>query len=195
MVVRPRFTTAVIAIGDEHRHDDGLPFAVVAHIAQRRSGRPAPPRTTLASSVPDAGRLIRLWDGMDLAVVVTVRSAPFGQPLRVHRLEATAEDLARSAPTESVRTRRPGLDEALALARALGRLPKRMVVFAIEGVGPEPGDEPSEQFSGIVTELADRVEREIRRDHERYQRLGGPAPGLSSDEAEDGPRHGTSPAG
>lgn len=159
MAIRPRYTTAVIAIGDELRHDGGAAFAVMAQLARR--DRSLFPLTTLATSVSEPGRLIRMWEGMELAVVVTVDPAPSETPLRVHRLELVDGELEQPATAAVNGARRTGLGEAVALARALDRLPERLVVYLVEGGGPTPDTGPTEDIIAVVEKLAQRVEEDI----------------------------------
>ena len=79
----------------------------------------------------DPSALLELLDGLDAAVVIdAVRSgAPAGT---VRRFDAARGPLP-TAIRSSTSTHLVGLTEAIELARALGRLPPRVTVYAIEG--------------------------------------------------------------
>jgi hydrogenase maturation protease len=79
----------------------------------------------------DPSALIDLFDGADEAVVIdALRSgAPAGTVRRIDVAEQPLPaDVRSSASTHLV-----GLADAIELARALGRLPPRVTVYAIEG--------------------------------------------------------------
>ncbi|MFD9637239.1 peptidase M52, partial [Streptomyces violascens] len=56
-----------------------------------------------------------------------------------------------------------GLGEAVELARFLGRLPKRLVVYAVEEADTSLGAGLSEPVGAVVEPLAEDVEAEITR--------------------------------
>lgn len=120
----------VVGVGNEFRRDDGVGWAVLARLRQRAEERPLPPETVLATCDGDPGRLIGLWEGASLAVVVDAAHAHPGTPGRVHRLELDAGGIGRPSTTSSHGL---GLGEAVELARVLGLLPDLLVVYAVEG--------------------------------------------------------------
>jgi hydrogenase maturation protease len=94
--------------------------------------------------------LIETWEGAE-AVVVADAVASGGEPGAVHRVDAAAGRLPAALAGPS--THALGLAEAVELGRALGRLPRRLVVYGIEGARFEAGAEPGE----AVREAAERV--------------------------------------
>ncbi|MEU6394660.1 hydrogenase maturation protease [Streptomyces sp. NPDC046939] len=158
MAARTRI--AVIGVGNEFRRDDGVGCAVVARLRQRARSRPLPPGTELRTCDGDPGRLIGLWEGADLAIVVDAAHAHPSSPGRVHRvaLEADALGVAHSTSSHGL-----GLGEAVELARMLDRLPGRLVVYAVEGADHSLGDAMSDVVRRTVAPLADAVEDEIVR--------------------------------
>jgi hydrogenase maturation protease len=137
----------VIGVGHSYRRDDGLGPYVVERL--RALGAPA---GMLGVSLGETTELIDLWDGVDLAIVVdAVRSQPC-HPGRVHRLAVFNPPGERSRAAHGL-----DLGEAVELARVLGRLPARLVLFTVEvgdtgyGVGLSPE----------VAEAAERVAQEI----------------------------------
>jgi hydrogenase maturation protease len=112
---RPR----LIGLGNAWRGDDAAGLVV----ARRLGG---------VAHEGDAVALLEEWAGAAHAVVVdaAVSGAP---PGTVHRFDA-----ARPLPAATLRsssTHAFGLADAVELARALGRLPARLDVYAIEGAG------------------------------------------------------------
>ncbi len=77
----------------------------------------------------------------------------------MHRLDAGESEL----PTELFRasTHHVGLAEAVELARALGRLPARVIVYGIEGESFEVGEELAPAVAAAVEPVAEAVRTEV----------------------------------
>jgi hydrogenase maturation protease len=77
----------------------------------------------------------------------------------VHRLDAAAGPL----PTElfAASTHHLGLADAVELARALGRLPERLVVVGIEGRSFDAGEGLSPDVEAAVGDAVATVRREV----------------------------------
>ncbi|MFF7311676.1 hydrogenase maturation protease [Streptomyces sp. NPDC008137] len=151
---------AVIGVGNEFRRDDGVGWAVAARLRERAESRAFPPGTVVATCDGDPVRLIGLWEGAGLAVVVDAAHAEPGHPGLVHRIELDAERLEQSPATSSHGL---GLGEAVELARVLGRLPGRLVVYAVEGADASLGSGLTPAVEGVVEPLVASVEDEIVR--------------------------------
>ncbi len=102
----------------------------------------------------EAFSLIDEWQGADDVVVVdaVVTGAPHG---------AIGEWDARTAPLARqwfrCSTHGMGVAEAVDLARTLGRLPKRLRIFGIEGRSFEAGAPPAPAVAEAARELAERL--------------------------------------
>ncbi|RCH61652.1 peptidase M52 [Streptomyces sp. SDr-06] len=157
MTIRTRI--AVIGVGNDFRRDDGVGWAVIDRLRERAAARPLPAGTVLATRDGDPVRLINLWEGADLAVVVDAAHAHPARPGHVHHLELDA----RRLQTPATSSHGLGLGEAVELARVLGRLPGRLVVYAVEGADSSLGTGLSEAVGEVVQRLAEEVEAEITR--------------------------------
>ncbi|MGW5861539.1 hydrogenase maturation protease [Streptomyces sp. NPDC055239] len=155
-----RTRIAVIGVGNEFRRDDGVGWAVIARLRARAVDRPLPTGTLLATCDGDPARLLGLWEGADLAVVVDAAHAHPACAGRVHRLSLDADVLYRPQTTSSHGL---GLGEAVELARVLGRLPGRMVLYAVEGADSAPGAGLSSSVEAVVAPLVEGIEDEIVR--------------------------------
>ncbi|MCX4673688.1 hydrogenase maturation protease [Streptomyces sp. NBC_01381] len=155
-----RTRIAVIGVGNEFRRDDGVGWVMIDRLRERAADRPLPPGALLATCDGDPARLIGLWEGADLAVVVDAAHAHPAHPGRVHRLTLDAGELDRPRTTSSHGL---GLGEAVELARVLGRLPGRLVVYAVEGADTALGTGLSPSVEAVVEPLADDIEDEIVR--------------------------------
>ena len=114
----------VIGVGNEFRHDDGAGPAVIARLRDQ-----VPPGVRLVVTDGEPARLVDAWAGAALAVVVDAVRAEPPSPGQVHRFVL---DQPRSATVRAASSHGLGLDDAIALAVALDRMPGRLVVHAIE---------------------------------------------------------------
>ncbi|MCD9877653.1 hydrogenase maturation protease [Streptomyces guryensis] len=166
--MRTRTRIAVIGVGNEFRRDDGVGWTVLARLRERAAQRQLPqPGTVLATCDGDPGRLIGLWEGADLAVVVDAAHAHPGTPGRVHRLELDSGLMAQPPTTSSHGL---GLGEAVELARVLGVLPDHLVVYAVEGADSALGTGLSPAVEDAVEPLVRAVESELDRHRETAAR-------------------------
>jgi hydrogenase maturation protease len=157
-------SVVLIGIGNPFRGDDGVGPAVVATAAER-----LPPGVRAVELDGEAARLVEAWAGCDAAVVVdAVRSG--GPPGRVLRLDLADGDPIPLEWRAAGSTHSTGLAEAVALARALDRMPGRLVVYGIEGHAFEEGTTLSptvaagadEAVARVVAEVGDLVRTEAR---------------------------------
>ncbi|MEU6017401.1 hydrogenase maturation protease [Streptomyces sp. NPDC047515] len=150
---------AVIGVGNDFRHDDGVGWAVVARLAERAEERPLPSGTALFVCDGDPARLITLWEGAGLAIVVDAAHAHPGHPGRLHRLELDGGQLPRTSSATS--SHGLGLGYAVQLARELDRLPGQLVVYAVEGADTSLGKGLSAPVAAVVEPLSERIAEEI----------------------------------
>ena len=80
-------------------------------------------------------------------------------PGTIHRFDASDEPIPARALRSS--THAIGLAETIELARALGRLPKSVVVYGIEGASFEAGAPLSPDVAAAVARLVERIEEEL----------------------------------
>ncbi|WP_326632990.1 MULTISPECIES: hydrogenase maturation protease [unclassified Streptomyces] len=150
---------AVIGVGNEFRHDDGVGWAVVARLTERAEEWPLPSGTALLVCDGDPARLITLWEDADLAIVVDAAHAHPGHPGRLHRLELDGGQLSQTGSATS--SHGLGLGDAVELARELERLPGQLVVYAIEGADSSLGTGLSAPVAAIVEPLTEWIAEEI----------------------------------
>jgi hydrogenase maturation protease len=123
-------TAVVIGVGNPYRHDDGVGPAVADEV------RRVEPRVRVVTTDGEPTRMIDTWAGADVAVVVDAVVVRDPTPGRVHRLSVT--DLPGVTSVGS--SHGLGIPEAVELAKALDRMPRRLVFFTVEitetGYGP-----------------------------------------------------------
>jgi hydrogenase maturation protease len=116
--------TLLIGVGNPDRGDDAAGLAVA-----RRIRAAAPAGVTVSELDGDQLRLLDAWDGADDVWVVDAVCSG-GEPGTVYRFDAACPLGARF---RHCGTHTFSLADVIELARALGRLPGRLVGYGIEG--------------------------------------------------------------
>jgi hydrogenase maturation protease len=145
----------VIGVGNAYRGDDGAGLAT----AERLAGL-VPAGVTVVPCEQEPSRLVDAWQGASAAVVVDA-VASGAEPGTVHRFDAAAEAL----PTRVFRssTHAFGVGEAIELARALGKLPERVVVYGIEGAAFAAGEGLTAPVASAVGTVVEAVVADVER--------------------------------
>lgn len=134
----------VVGVGNTLRGDDAAGPLVARRLADAG-----------VRAVPFAGEpvgLLDLWAGARAVVLVdAVRSG--GEPGTLHRWDASAAPLP-AALGGSTSTHAVGLGDAVELARALDRLPGRLVVLGVEGSCFDTGAALSPAVAAALEPLA-----------------------------------------
>jgi hydrogenase maturation protease len=145
----------VIGVGNPDRGDDG---AAVAVLARLEGSAPAGVRLVRLSGA-DPAQVMEAWAGFGRAFLVdAMRSgAPAGT---VRRFDAAAGPLP--AEVRLVSSHVLGAGEAVEMARALGRLPASLVVYAVEGATFALGAGLSPAAAAGAAEAAARIIEEVR---------------------------------
>ncbi|MBP2703927.1 hydrogenase maturation protease [Microbispora sp. RL4-1S] len=157
--------TVVVGFGGVCRGDDAAGIEVV-----RLLRGTLPPQVALVENRGDAAELIESWSGADLAVVVdAVRSG--APPGTVHRCHALAPGAGRHLGSHGL-----GLRDAVELARALGRLPRRLLIVGIEGADFTLGAAMTPAVRRAAGALADELAERFTRPAPKAE---GPAEGRS----------------
>jgi hydrogenase maturation protease len=144
----------VIGVGNEWRRDDAAGLVVVRRL------RDAPlSGVRLVEHEGEPLDLIEEWSGAGEALVVDAVSSG-AEPGTIHRLDAVSTQL----PAELFRgsTHAFSVAEAVELARALERLPRRLRVYGVEGrtftAGSGLTAEVVRAVDTLVGELRDQLE-------------------------------------
>jgi hydrogenase maturation protease len=141
----------VIGVGNAYRRDDGLGPFVVELLRTRAIGGVA-----LCTSLGETTELLDLWDGAGLAIVVDAIRAEPAHPGRVHRLTVLDPPGERSRAAHGL-----DLGEAVELARVLGRLPARLVLYAVEAADVGYGEGLSPEVAEAATRVAGEIAAEL----------------------------------
>lgn len=141
----------VVGVGNPWRGDDGVGPAVAGMV-----------RACAAASVDvvdvvdvdgEMDRLMDAWDGADVAIVVdAVRTG--ARPGTVHRIYTDGLAAVQSASSHGL-----GVRQAVAMGRALDRLPRRVVLVGVEGSSFVVGSALSAEVAAAVEPAARLVAR------------------------------------
>ena len=143
----------VTGIGNPDRGDDGFAAAVIARLRER-----LPASVHLLARRGDLLALLNDWNGFDSVILVDA-AAPIDEPGQIHRLDLATDPLPLGWSRSS--THAFGLGEAVELARNLGRLPRRLVLYLVEGEKFDVGDPLSPAVRDAVNAVAERILTEV----------------------------------
>jgi len=153
---------AVIGVGNEFRGDDGVGLSIVTCLRGRARRNPLPPGVMLCTCDGEPARLLSLWEGADIAIVIDAGRT--GVPDSVGEVHRFVSDGTLPQPEpDATSSHGLGLAAAVELARVLGRLPRILIVYAVEGGEFGLGLGLSPAVSAAVEPTARRVENEVRK--------------------------------
>jgi hydrogenase maturation protease len=149
----------IIGIGNPMRRDDGVGPAAVACLEGTDLTRPEG-ETELMVLDGEPTRLLEAWRDRQRAIVIDAARSD-GVAGSIHRVEVGHDPLPRWATGSSSHS--AGLAEALALGRALDRLPQQLIVFGVEVGDLTLGEGLSGAVCAALPALVERVTVEARR--------------------------------
>lgn len=151
-MLREPAKTVLVALGNSWRGDDCVGVEIARRLDARCPGRFA------IRQPEDTWTLIEAWDGAPLAVVIDA-AVSGARPGTIRRIVPSKDALGGGPARHSSH----GLDlaQALELARALGRAPERLVVYAVEGRQFEHGARLSPEVERAIDEAIEAVLRDI----------------------------------
>jgi hydrogenase maturation protease len=146
----------VIGVGNSERGDDGAGPEVI-----RLLGSMAPPGMgLLATSGSDPATIMDAWAGVGTAIVVDAMISG-AAPGSVTRFDLTQGPLPSAV--RLVSTHALGATTAVELARALGRLPARLIIYGIEAGTMGDGSGLSPPVAAAVDVAARLILEEVDR--------------------------------
>jgi hydrogenase maturation protease len=147
---RPR--AVVIGVGNQYRRDDGVGLVVAAELE-----RLALPGVAVTVCDGEPVGLLEAWSGVELAIVV---DAVLCEPSAPGRIWCSTVDNLRGV-THSASSHALGIPEALLLGRAVDRVPRELVVVAVEAADLDLGPDLSEPVAAAVPAVVGTVLREL----------------------------------
>jgi hydrogenase maturation protease len=142
----------VIGIGNSYRGDDAVGLVVARQVRER-----APAGVTVLECLGEGTSLMKAWEGADAVILVDAAHGG-AAPGTVYRMDAHEGPI----PTEFFHysTHAFSVAEAVELARALDQLPRRLVVYGIEGRDFAAGNEMSKEVSDAAQHVAECILQE-----------------------------------
>jgi hydrogenase maturation protease len=143
----------VIGIGNEYRGDDGVGLRVLRALKEK-----ALAGTVLIECTNEGIDLPETWKAAQTVVLVDAVSSG-ARPGTIYRLDALTQAIPIDLSFQS--THSFGIAEMIELARILGQLPDRLIVYAIEGKDFSMGTALSPEVESVVQQVVAQVTREI----------------------------------
>jgi len=140
--------TLVVGVGNPWRGDDAAGLEVADRVRARARG------VLVETLEGDASALVHLWAGHDDVALVDAASSG-APPGTLHELRDGDGTLPAAALRSS--SHAFGVADAVGLAAALGRLPPRLEIYAIEGGDFSLGAPLSPEVARTVDALAERI--------------------------------------
>jgi hydrogenase maturation protease len=148
-------SVVVVGLGNAYRGDDGVGLAVAAAVRARVGSE-----VSVAPCEEEPSRLLDAWSGSAAAVIVDAVVSG-AEPGTIHRLDASEEPIPAGTLRSS--THAFSLGETIEIARALGRLPRRVLVYGIEAADVAAGEQLTPAVAGAVEHVADAIVRDLER--------------------------------
>jgi hydrogenase maturation protease len=147
-------TTVVIGVGNAYRGDDAAGLSAAWTLSEL-----VPEGVSVLTTEQEPSRLLDAWAGFEVAIVIDAASSG-DPPGAVKRFDASADPIPAGVFRSS--THAFGVGDAIELARALGSLPARVVVYAIEADQFEPGAPLSPRAAVGVEHVVEAVLEDIK---------------------------------
>ncbi|MEP0323998.1 hydrogenase maturation protease [Bauldia litoralis] len=150
--------TLIVGIGNTDRGDDG-----VGRLIARRLKAMVAPEVRVVEHDGEAASLLACLEGVRTAFLIDA-CVSGGAPGAVRRLNLEQDGDTLPDLQFGISTHGFGLAEAIALGEALGNLPPRTVVFAIEAGGFETGAALTPAVADAIETVAGMVADEVMQD-------------------------------
>lgn len=159
-------TVLVIGLGNRYRGDDAAGLCVAAGLRALSL-----PGVDVIEHEGESIDLIDRWPGASLVVLIDAM-ASVTPPGTIQRFDAHLQPL----PVQMFRvsTHALSLAEVIELARAMGALPPKLVVYGIAGASFATGERLSPEVRRAIADVSTRVLQEIATGS-RSEDAGGPA--------------------
>jgi len=148
-------TIRVIGVGNAWRGDDAVGLQAACRLRERLG-----PSVEVIEAEGDGLALLNLMEGIDHVILIDAAKGG-GRPGTTVRLDLSME--SRWGTVVPCSTHAIGVADAIDLARALGRLPKRIILYGIEIESVESGASLSEPVREGIDAVVEQVHQEVER--------------------------------
>lgn len=146
---------AIFGIGNRYRGDDGVGPAVARAIEAKNDSS-----LRVREMEGEGTAIMEKWKNEEFAIVVDASSSGVN-PGAIRRFDAVDGALPLVFSRSS--THAFGVAEAVELSRALGELPRRLVIFAVEGKSFSAGEGLSSEVAEAIPKVVCLIEEELRK--------------------------------
>lgn len=144
----------VIGVGNTFRGDDGVGLVVAARLREL-----ALPGVTVLEQSGEGTTLLAAWE--QAAYVIVVDAVQSGaEPGTIHRLDVTERPIPAQFGSH-FSGHAFGVAGAVEMARLLGKLPQRLIVYGIEGLAFTTGQGLSLAVEGGVETAVAQIQQEL----------------------------------
>jgi hydrogenase maturation protease len=151
----PQFSL-VVGVGNADRGDDGAGIVAARRVRDKRL-----PGVEVVERSGEASDLLDVWQNPAVHTVYLIDAMASGAPTGSVRCFNAHEGSLPSDLTEHS-THAFGVAHAIELARVLGCLPPKLIVYAIESAGFQLGAALSVEVEGATRQVADRIAASVR---------------------------------
>jgi hydrogenase maturation protease len=144
----------VIGVGNPDRGDDAVGLLVARNLRSQ-----CPTHIEILEVTGGLVSLLDTWQNADSLILVDA-SVSQGNPGDIRRFDPNQEPLSACSPFPS--THGFGVAEIIGLAQALGNMPRRFLIYAIEGTRFEPGSEMSPEVRTASNNVTGDILNQIR---------------------------------
>ena len=149
--------TLVIGIGNEYRSDDGVGILVVRKLRKLNLSN-----IEIAEEPGDGARIIELWK--EQKSVILVDAAQSGsEPGTIYRFEVSKNKIP--AKLFKYSSHNFSVPQALEIAKSLNQLPKRVVIYGVEGKEFSDGTDMSPAVKRMSDYVVDLIIEELKIPH------------------------------
>jgi hydrogenase maturation protease len=150
----PASEKLLIGVGNEFRSDDGVGPYLSGEI--RKLGLEG---IEVIEAGGEGAELVGLWDGLPLVIIIdAVYSGNAPGTIYLYQIP---DDKLPTAIFGRHSTHAFGLAEAVELSRTMGTLPKKLIIYGIEGKTFEPGPGLSNEVRKAADGLKERIVADI----------------------------------
>jgi hydrogenase maturation protease len=139
----------VLGIGNAWQGDDAAGLAAARLLRER-----VPDGVQVRELEGEPVSLVDAMEGSDDVVLIDAVTSG-SPPGMIHRIDAARGPLPATLSAASTHTL--GVGEAIELARSLGRLPRRVVLYGIEAERIAAGEELTQPVARAVDQVVERV--------------------------------------
>lgn len=144
----------IIGIGNDFRGDDSIGL-VIARNLKRQSFK----NCIIIESTGDGGSLMNSWKAEDKVIIIDAVSSN-SPPGTIHRFNAIEKPLPADI-FGRISSHSFGIIEAIEIARTLGKMPSRLIVYGIEGMSFDEGAGLSTEINAVIPKVKSEIISEV----------------------------------